>query len=106
LGGIGPVLLESVYKTVLAGKLIENGYSVERQKPIDIEFAGRRSEAAFRIDLLIDQRVLVELKSVDRLHPAHAKQLLTYLRLTKQPLRLLINSGGSNFEGGIQKARE
>jgi iron complex transport system substrate-binding protein len=100
---IGPGLLESVYETVLAGKLIEKGYSVDRQKPIDIEFEGRRFEAAFRIDLLIDQRVLVEIKSVDRLHPAHAKQLLTYLRLTKQPLGLLINFGGATLKEGFRR---
>lgn len=68
---LGPGLLESVYETVLAGKLIELGYSVDRQKPIDIQFEGRRFEAAFRIDLLVDQKLLVEVKSVERLNPAH-----------------------------------
>lgn len=68
---LGPGLLESVYETVLAGKLIELGYSVDRQKPIDIQFEGRRFEAAFRIDLLVDQQLLVEVKSVERLKPAH-----------------------------------
>jgi len=58
---LGPGLLESVYETVLAGKLIELGYSVDRQKPIDIQFEGRRFEAAFRIDLLVDQQLLVEI---------------------------------------------
>jgi iron complex transport system substrate-binding protein len=100
---IGPGLLESVYETVLAGKLIELGYSVDRQKPIDIEFEGRRFEAAFRIDLLVNQRVLIEIKSVERLNPAHAKQLLTYLRLTKQPLGLLINFGGATLKEGFRR---
>jgi len=58
---LGPGLLESVYETVLAGKLIELGYLVDRQKPIDIQFEGRRFEAAFRIDLLVDQQLLVEI---------------------------------------------
>jgi iron complex transport system substrate-binding protein len=95
--------MESVYETVLAGKLIERGYLVDRQKPIDIEFEGTRFEAAFRIDLLVNGRVLVELKSVERLNPAHAKQLLTYLRLTKQPLGLLVNFGGATLKEGFRR---
>ena len=82
---LGPGLLESVYETVLAGKLIEMGYLVNRQKPIDIEFEGNRFDAAFRADLLVDNRLLVEIKCVDSLNKAHLKQLQTYLRLTKQP---------------------
>jgi GxxExxY protein len=69
--------MESVYETVLAGKLIGRGYSVHRQKPMDIEFEDMRFDAAFRIDLLVNERVLVELKSAERLNAAHAKQLLT-----------------------------
>ena len=82
---LGPGLMESVYETVLAGKLAAKGYRVERQKSVDIIFEGQRFDAAFRIDLLIEKVVLVEIKSVERLSAAHAKQLLTYLRLTKQP---------------------
>jgi GxxExxY protein len=100
---LGPGLMESVYEIVLAGKLLDLGYSVERQRPIDIEFEGRRFEAAFRIDLLVDERVLVELKSVERLNAAHAKQLLTYLRLTGQPLGLLINFGGATLKEGFRR---
>jgi iron complex transport system substrate-binding protein len=100
---LGPGLLESVYETVLAGKLVSAGYRVERQKPIDIEFEGQRFDAAFRIDLLIEGCVLVEIKSVERLNAAHAKQLLTYLRLTKQPLGLLINFGGATLKEGFRR---
>jgi len=100
---LGPGLLESVYETVLAGKLIELGYSVDRQKPIDIQFEGRRFEAAFRIDLLVDQQLLVEVKSVERLNPAHSKQLLTYLRLTNLQLGLLINFGGATLKEGFRR---
>jgi GxxExxY protein len=100
---LGPGLMESVYEIVLAGKLLDLGYSVERQRPIDIEFEGRRFEAAFRIDLLVDERVLVELKSVERLNAAHAKQLLTYLRLTGQRLGLLINFGGATLKEGFRR---
>lgn len=100
---LGPGLLESVYETLLAASLARSGYRVERQRPVDIEFDGLRFEAAFRIDLLIEGRLLVELKSVDRLHPAHAKQLLTYLRLTRQPVGLLINFGGATLKEGFKR---
>ena len=100
---LGPGLLESVYETILAAKLAELGYAVFRQRPIDIEFEGLRFDAAFRIDLLVDGRLLVEIKSVDQLHAAHAKQLLTYLRLTKQPVGLLINFGGATLKEGVRR---
>jgi iron complex transport system substrate-binding protein len=100
---LGPGLLESVYETVLAAKLAAIGYRVERQRPVDIEFEDMRFPAAFRIDLLVDQRVLIEVKSVERLSAAHAKQLLTYLRLTKQPLGLLINFGGATLKEGFKR---
>ena len=88
---LGPGLLESVYETVLAGKLVGMGYSVDRQKAIDIEFEGQRFLAAFRIDLLVDGRLVVEIKCAESLNNAHLKQLQTYLRLTKQPVGLLFN---------------
>jgi len=100
---LGPGLLESVYETVLAGKLVAMGYSVARQRAVDIEFEEFRFESAFRIDLLVDERLLVEIKSVERLNSAHAKQLLTYLRLTKQPVGLLINFGGATLKEGVRR---
>jgi GxxExxY protein len=100
---LGPGLLESVYEAVLAGRLIAMGYPVARQRPIDIEFEGLRFEAAFRIDLLVDDRLVVEIKSLERLLPVHAKQLLTYLRLTKQPVGLLINFGGATLKEGVRR---
>jgi GxxExxY protein len=100
---LGPGLLESVYEAILAAKLSSMGYLVARQMPIDIEFEGLRFDAAFRIDLLVDERLLVEIKSVERLSPVHAKQLLTYLRLTKQPLGLLINFGGATLMEGVRR---
>lgn len=96
-------MLESVYETVLAAKLAAIGYRVERQRPVDITFEDMRFPGAFRIDLLVDERVLVEVKSVERLSNAHAKQLLTYLRLTKQPLGLLINFGGATLKEGFKR---
>jgi GxxExxY protein len=100
---LGPGLLESVYEAVLAGRLVAMGYTVARQRAIDIEFEGLRFEAAFRIDLLVDERLVVEIKSVERLLPVHAKQLLTYLRLTKQPVGLLINFGGATLKEGVRR---
>ena len=100
---LGPGLLESVYETVLAAKLEKVGYKVRRQQPIDIEFEGLKFEAAFRIDLVVDDCLLVEIKSVERLNGAHAKQLLTYLRLTKQPVGLLINFGGETLKEGLRR---
>jgi iron complex transport system substrate-binding protein len=100
---LGPGLLESVYETVLAASLQRSGFVVERQKPVDIEFDGLRFTAAFRIDLLVDEQLLVEIKSVERLNLAHAKQLLTYLRLTKQPVGLLLNFAGETMKEGIRR---
>ncbi|RZF66460.1 GxxExxY protein [Sphingomonas populi] len=100
---LGPGLLESVYEMVLAAKLTDIGYSVVRQSPIDIEFEGLRFDAAFRVDLLIDNRLIVEIKSVERLMPVHGKQLLTYLRLMKQPVGLLINFGGETLKEGLRR---
>ncbi len=100
---LGPGLLESVYETVLASKLAERGYPVSRQHPIEIEFEGTRFDVAFRADLLVDHRLIVEIKSIDRLAPVHAKQLLTYLRLTGQPVGLLINFGGETLKEGVRR---
>ena len=100
---LGPGLLESVYETVLAAMLGRRGYAVERQRPVDIEYDGMFFECAFRIDLLVEASLLVEIKSVERLNAAHAKQLLTYLRLTKQPIGLLINFGGETLKEGLRR---
>ena len=100
---LGPGLLESVYEAVLAAKLQKAGYVVERQASVSFTFEHIRFEGAFRIDLLIGGRLLVEIKSVERLHAAHAKQLLTYLRLTEQPLGLLINFGGATLREGLRR---
>jgi iron complex transport system substrate-binding protein len=100
---LGPGLLESVYETVLAGKLLEMGYSVDRQKPIDIEFEGQRFPAAFRVDLLVEDRLVIEIKCAETLNKAHLKQLHTYLRLMKQPVGLLLNFAGATLKEGIRR---
>ena len=100
---LGPGLLESVYEALLAAKLEKMGYKVDRQKPIDIEYEEMRFRAAFRIDVMVDDRLIVEVKSVDQLHKAHAKQLLTYLRLTGQPVGLILNFAGETMKEGIRR---
>ncbi|HEX8511839.1 MAG TPA: GxxExxY protein [Allosphingosinicella sp.] len=100
---LGPGLLESVYEMLLASKLASNGHRVARQQLVDIEFENVRIDGAFRIDLLVDDCLLVEVKSVERLSPVHGKQLLTYLRLTKQPVGLLINFGGETLKEGLKR---
>ncbi|WP_421848140.1 GxxExxY protein [Novosphingobium sp.] len=100
---LGPGLLESVYELVLAASLERRGYKVDRQKPIDIEFDGLRFPAAFKLDLLVDDRLVIEIKSVDKLNPVHAKQVLTYLRLMKLPVGLLLNFSGETMKQGIRR---
>jgi GxxExxY protein len=100
---LGPGLLESVYESVLARVLERQGLRVERQKPISFEFDGMRFEDGFRVDLLVDGRVLVELKSVEKLSPVHSKQVLTYLRLLDLPFGLLINFGASRLNEGMRR---
>ena len=100
---LGPGLLESVYEALLANRLEALSYRVEQQKVISVEFEGAFFEAAFRADLLVDGRLLVEVKSAERLLPVHSKQLLTYLRLMKQPVGLLINFGGETLKEGVRR---
>jgi len=100
---LGPGLLESVYEMILAGSLAKRGLKVDRQKPIDIVFDGVRYCAAFRIDLLVEGSLLLEIKSVESLAPVHGKQLLTYLRLTQQPVGLLLNFSGATMKEGIRR---
>jgi iron complex transport system substrate-binding protein len=100
---LGPGLLESVYEGILAARLQAMGYDVARQYPVAIDFEGIRFDAAFRVDLLVDGRLIVEVKSIERLAPVHAKQLLTYLRLLKQPVGLLINFGGATLKEGVRR---
>ena len=100
---LGPGLLESVYEALLAARLRVSGLRVERQKAIAAEFESVRFEAAFRADLVVDGRLLVEVKSVDMLLPVHAKQLLTHLRLMKQPVGLLLNFGGATLKEGVRR---
>jgi GxxExxY protein len=100
---LGPGLLESVYEIVLAGALERRGLIVDRQVPVDIHYDGMDFPAAFRIDLRVNNILLLEVKSVERLANVHAKPLLTYLRLTRSPLGLLLNFSGERMKDGIRR---
>ena len=100
---LGPGLLESVYETLLAASLGQRGIKVDRQKPIELRYAGLVFAEGFRADLILDDKLIIEVKSVDRLAPVHAKQLLTYLRLLNLPLGLLMNFGGASFREGVRR---
>jgi iron complex transport system substrate-binding protein len=100
---LGPGLLESVYEAVLTDVLMAKGFSVQRQVPILIRFAGKIYEEGFRADLIVEGCVIIEIKSIERLAPVHKKQLLTYLRLTKLQVGLLINFGGELLKGNIER---
>ena len=100
---LGLGLLESVYEVVLARDLARRGFSVERQKTVAFDYDGMHFEEGLRIDLLVNGCVVIELKSVEKLSPVHGKQLLTYLRLMKLPVGLLINFGASTLKEGLQR---
>ena len=100
---LGPGLLESVYETVLEAALLRKGLMVKRQVPIDIEYDGLRFAQAFRIDLMVEDRLILEIKSVEKLNKAHAKQLLTYLRLTGQSVGLLLNFSEATMMDGVRR---
>jgi len=101
---LGPGLLETVYEVVLAHELSERGLKVERQVPIPIRYKSITFDEGFRADILIDRRVLLELKSVSAIAPAHRKQLQTYLRLSGCRLGYLLNFGEALLKDGIVRA--
>ncbi len=99
----GPGLLETVYEIILAHELRKRGLRVERQKSILIHYDDLVFEEGFRADLVVEDRVIVELKSVETLQRVHGKQVLTQLRLSKCTLGLLINFGEIHLKNGIQR---
>lgn len=100
---LGPGMLETVYETILELALKERGVSVRRQVAVPIIYRGVVLPEAFRADLVLDGTLIVEIKSVERNAPIHAKQLLTYLRLLEQPLGLLMNFGCETFRDGLKR---
>ncbi len=98
---VGPGLFESVHETLLDHELKKLRLKVERQAAVPLEYEGLRFEEAFRADMIVDERIIVEVKSVADIHPVHKKQLLTYLKLTGLTLGLLINFGADRIKDGI-----
>ncbi|HEY7808143.1 MAG TPA: GxxExxY protein [Croceibacterium sp.] len=99
----GPGLLETVYEILLAESLREAGLSCQRQVQVPIRYKGVVVDNALRIDLLVEDRLVIELKSAERNAPVHGKQLLTYLRLMDLPLGLLMNFGQETFKSGLRR---
>lgn len=100
---LGPGLLESVYEILLFESLKEAGVVAQRQVPVPIKFKGIVIDNAFRADLLVEGKLLIELKSTVHIAQVHGKQVLTYLRLMDLPLGLLMNFGQGTFKAGLQR---
>lgn len=100
---LGPGLLETVYEVTFARALGKRGLSVQRQVSIPIEYEGVKFDEGFRADLIVDDKVIIELKSVEKVSAAHKKQLLTYLRLTNLKLGYLLNFGEALMKDGITR---
>lgn len=99
----GPGLFESVYEVTLAHELQRRGCHVVRQRGIPVVFGDIRLKLGFRADIIVDQKVIIEVKSVESIAPVHAKQLLTYLRLTDLRLGLLLNFNVDLIKNGIRR---
>lgn len=100
---LGPGLLESVYEAALCYQLRQDGLAVATQVKIDVEYQGFILPVDYRIDLLVEDTVIIELKSVEELKPVHHKQLLTYLRLAHKPVGLLVNFNTADMEQSIHR---
>jgi iron complex transport system substrate-binding protein len=100
---IGPGLLETVYELLLEANLKERGLIVARQVPISIKYNDIAIDNAFRADIIVNDCLIIELKSTENHSPVHGKQLLTYLRLMKLPLGILMNFGMYSFRDGVKR---
>ena len=100
---LGPGLLETVYEVILAHELEKRGLSVKQQVSVPIEYNGIKFDEGFRADILVENKVIIELKSVESVNKAHKKQVLTYLRLTGCKLGYLLNFGESVMKDGISR---
>ena len=100
---LGPGLLESTYEKCLCYELEKLDIKYERQKELPINYKGMTLDNGYRIDILVEDEIVIELKSVDLLQPIHSAQLLTYLKLSKKQLGLLINFNVTNLQNGIRR---
>jgi GxxExxY protein len=100
---LGPGLFENVYEAVLAGRLERRGLRIARQFPVPVVIDGEIYDPAFRVDILVEDSLVLEIKAVERLSQTHIRQLLTYLRLLKQPVGLLLNFSHGTMKDGIRR---
>ena len=100
---LGPGLLESTYEKCMCYELEKLKIKYERQKALPIKYKGILLDNSYRIDILVEDKIVIELKSVDILQPIHSAQLLTYLKLSQKPLGLLINFNVTNLQNGIRR---
>ena len=100
---LGPGLIETVYEVILAYELERHGLSIKRQVSIPIEYHGIKFDEGFRVDILVENKVIIELKAVESINKAHKKQVLTYLRLTGCKLGYLLNFGEALMKDGISR---
>ena len=98
---LGPGLLESAYEAAMLLELKELGFSVEQQKPVDVRYKGVKLNVGYRLDILVDDKVIIELKSVEKLAPVHEAQLITYLKLSGYRVGMLINFNEKYVTDGI-----
>jgi GxxExxY protein len=101
--GLGAGLLESVYVAALEWELVNKGYEVKRELALPVHYKDVKMNLGFRLDLLIENRVIIEVKSVEELSPLHHKQLLTYLKITDLKLGILVNFNVTNINEGIYR---
>jgi GxxExxY protein len=100
---LGPGLLESAYEACLAYELAESGLGIEQQKPLPLDYRGVHLDSDYRLDLLVENTVIVEIKAVQALEPVHQAQILAYLKLARKPVGLLINFHVQMLKNGIQR---
>jgi GxxExxY protein len=100
---LGPGLFESVYEEILAYELGQKGIEFERQKPLPVFWKAKKMDIGFRADLIVERKLIVEIKSIEAIAPVHSKQLLTYLRLTDIKLGLLVNFNEALIKDGIKR---
>jgi GxxExxY protein len=100
---LGPGLLESVYEEILTYELVKAGLGVKRQHPIPVIYESVRMDLGFRADLIVEDKVVIEIKSIELIAPVHGKQVLTYLKLTNLKLGILVNFNVALIKEGIQR---
>lgn len=100
---LGPGLLESIYCACLVIELMERGLNVECERPIVVEYRGKRVAGSLKLDIIVEGCIVIEVKAVERLHPVHQAQLITYLKLANLPAGLLMNFNDTTLKAGLRR---